>query len=57
MVSTQNPACHVNFQSVDYANWAAFAAANPTFRSAQGATPFIIADAAGSYNVTDIVLR
>jgi hypothetical protein len=57
LVSTQNPACHVNFQSVDYANWGAFTAANPTYRSAQGATPFVIADVAGSYNVTDIVLR
>ena len=57
LVSTQNPACHVNFQSVDYANWDAFAAINPSYRSAQGATPFIIADQAGSYTVTDIVLR
>lgn len=57
LVSTQNPACHVNFASVDYANWDAFAAANPSYRMGQGYTPFIIADVAGSYVVTDIVLK
>ena len=57
LVSTQNPVCKVNFNSVDYANWAAFAADNPTYRIGQGWTPFIIADVVGSYNVTDIVLR
>ena len=57
LVSTQNPACHVNYQSVDYANWTAFAAANPTLRTAPGYIPFIIADVAGSYIVTDIALR
>lgn len=57
LVSTQNPACHVNFKSVDYANWTTFASSNPTFKTASGYIPFIIADAAGSYNVTDIVLR
>jgi hypothetical protein len=34
----------VNFHGVEYANWAAFATANPTFRIAKS-TPFIIADA------------
>ena len=57
LVSTQNPACHVNFNGVDYANWDAFAAAFPSARTNPGGTPFIIADVAGSYNVTDIVLR
>ena len=57
LVSTQNPACHVNFASTDYANWDTFAAANPTYSTGQGWTPFIIADVAGSYNVTNIVLR
>lgn len=57
LVSTQNPACHVNFNNVDYANWDAFAAAFPSARTNPGGTPFIIADQAGSYNVTDIVLR
>lgn len=56
-VSTQNPACHVNFQSVDYANWGAFAAANPTYKTGQGYIPFIIADTAGSFAIDSIVLR
>jgi hypothetical protein len=64
LVSTQNPACHVNFLGVDYANWDAFAAANPTFATARANTPFIIADAeaapgataGGLYVVTDIFL-
>jgi hypothetical protein len=61
LVSTQNPACHVNFHGVDYANWAAFANANPTFRIAKS-TPFIIADAVppsqltATYVVTEVFL-
>jgi hypothetical protein len=58
LVSTQNPACHVNFHGTDYANWATFASANPTYKMALGYVPFIIADGtAGTYVVTDIVLR
>lgn len=57
LVTTQSGTCHVNFQSVDYANWASFAAANPTYRMAPGAIPFIIADAPGNYSVDSIVLR
>lgn len=62
LVSTQNPACHVNFHGVDYANWTTFANANPTFRIAKN-IPFIIADAvppgfaSGTFVVTDIVLN
>lgn len=56
LVSTQNPACAVNFNG-DYANWDAFAAANPTYKTNSGGTPFIIADQPGTYFVTDIVLR
>src|ERR1044071_6401108 len=44
-VSTQNPNCHVFFHGVDYANWTTFAFQNPTFRTAKGYLPFIIADA------------
>ncbi|HYT13276.1 MAG TPA: hypothetical protein VEL12_10855 [Candidatus Nitrosopolaris sp.] len=56
-VSTSSSACHVNFLSVDYPNWAALAAAMPTARVAQGHFPFIIADgSAGSYDVSGIVL-
>jgi hypothetical protein len=60
-VSTQNPACHVNFHGVDYANWATFANAHPTFTVAKGWIPFIIADAvppsqlSATYVVTDVV--
>ena len=62
LVSTQNPACHVNFHGVDYANWATFASANPTFRIAKN-IPFIIADAvppshaSATFVATDIVLN
>jgi hypothetical protein len=56
-VSTDLPNCMVNFNSVDYANWDAFASANPTFRIAPGQIPFIIADEPGSYTVSNIDLR
>ncbi len=58
VVSTEVLTCHVNFDGHDYANWDAFAAANPTYRTTPGAIPFIIADGtAGTYVVTDIVLK
>jgi hypothetical protein len=57
LVSTQSATCAVNFQSVDYANWSTFAAANPTYRIAPGFIPFIIVDTAGNYAVDHIVLR
>ena len=44
LVGTQNPSCHVNFHGTDYANWATFASANPTYKMASGYVPFIIAD-------------
>jgi hypothetical protein len=56
-VSTDLANCHVNFNSVDYANWDTFAAANPTYRIAPGQIPFIIADEPGSYAVNSIDLR
>jgi hypothetical protein len=57
-VSTSSSTCHVNFMGVDYANWDAFATANPTYRMAPGAIPFIIADGtAGTYIVSSIDLR
>jgi hypothetical protein len=57
-VSTSSSVCHVNFMGADYANWAAFADANPTYRIAPGAIPFIIADGSiGSYAVESIDLR
>jgi len=57
VVSTQSATCAVNFQSVDYANWATFASAHPTYRIAPGSIPFVIADTAGHYAVDHIVLR
>lgn len=56
-VSTDLPNCMVNFNSVDYANWDAFASSNPGFRIAPGKIPFIIADQPGSYAVSNIDLR
>jgi hypothetical protein len=56
-VSTDNPACAVYLGTAVYANWDALAAANPTYRSAQGAIPFIIADAPGHYVIDGITLR
>ena len=43
-VSTENEACHVQYKDGYYANWDAFAAANPTLITTPGAIPFIIAD-------------
>jgi hypothetical protein len=60
LVSTQNPACHVNFHGTNYTNWTTFAQTNPTFRVAKGWIPFIIADAvppaqtSATYVVTDV---
>jgi hypothetical protein len=42
-VSTTVATCPVNFMGVDYANWDAFAAANPTYTIAS-ALPFVISD-------------
>lgn len=42
-VSTATSTCPVNFQSVDYTNWAAFAAANPSY-TISAALPFVISD-------------
>ncbi len=47
VVSTELSTCHVNYLGVDYANWDAFAAANPTFRIANGTLAFVIADQPG----------
>jgi hypothetical protein len=42
-VTTTSSTCAVNFQGVDYANWDAFAAANPTYTIGH-AVPFVITD-------------
>jgi hypothetical protein len=46
-VSTELLSCRVNFKGTDYANWDAFAAANPTLRIANGTLAFVIADQPG----------
>jgi hypothetical protein len=57
-VSTDSSTCAVNAGTESFLNWAAFAAAHPTYRIAPGWHPFIIADGTpGSYVVSDIVLR
>jgi hypothetical protein len=56
-VSTNSTTCGVNFQSVEYPNWATFAGDFPAYRIAAGAIPFIIADgAAGNYAINSIQL-
>ena len=40
-----------------FGNWAAFAAADPTYRIRAGGIPFIISDQPGTYIVSNIVLR
>jgi hypothetical protein len=57
VVSTNNAACTVYFGPDAYANWDALTAAHPTWRLAPGSSPFVIADVAGSYAVTDVSLR
>jgi hypothetical protein len=42
-VSTASVSCAVNFASIDYLNWAAFAAANPTY-TIGNSLPFVITD-------------
>ena len=42
-VSTTSSACAVNFAGVDYTNWDAFAAVNPTYQIGN-AVPFVITD-------------
>jgi hypothetical protein len=57
-VSTASATCAVNAGPESFANWAAFAAAHPTYRVAPGWHPFIIADGtAGTYIVSNIDLR
>jgi hypothetical protein len=59
VVSTDSANCQVFFNNeiTGYANWAAFAAAHPTWRIAPGGIPFIISDQPGNYVVNNIVLR
>jgi len=57
LVSTTNPSCKVYYGSGVYANWAAFAQQNPTYKIGSN-IPFIIADgSAGHYVLTGIDLH
>lgn len=57
LVSTEAGNCLVYFGTDVYANWDAFAAANPTYKVASGYLAFIIADVEGSYAVDHIYLN
>ena len=48
--------CSVGYGSTVYANWDAFATANPTYRIASDALTFIIVDQPGLFEVTDVRL-
>ena len=48
--------CPVAYGSTVYANWAAFAAANPTFKLSTDTVPFVIADQPFSGTVTNVQL-
>ncbi|HEU4918107.1 MAG TPA: hypothetical protein VFT20_00105 [Candidatus Limnocylindrales bacterium] len=56
-VSTTSPTCAVFFGSEAFPNWAAFAAAHPTYRIPPASIPFVIADQPGTYVITGIDLR
>jgi hypothetical protein len=56
MSGTVDLSCPVFFGSTLYANWAAFAAANPTYRIATDAVPFVIADQPFRGTVSDVQL-
>jgi hypothetical protein len=58
VVSTELSTCPVFLNAGgSWANWDAFAEANPTYRIANVARAFVIADQEGTYNVSNIVLR
>lgn len=57
LVSTDSATCVVYAGIEVFTNWAAFAAAHPTYRIAPGSIPFMISDVPGTYVVSDFVLR
>ena len=59
LVSTDSANCKVflNFSSESFDNWADLASTHPRWRIAKRAIPFIIADQAGTYMVSNIDLR
>lgn len=56
-VGTTESTCPVFFGPNEYTNWAAFAAANPTYTMA-GAIPFVISDVVtgGAIDISDVVV-
>ena len=58
VVSTSLANCPVFLNNgPSFGNWAAFVAADPTYRISAGGIPFIISDQPGTYVVSNIVLR
>jgi hypothetical protein len=49
--------CLVSYGSGTYANWAAFAAANPAYRIASDRVAFVIVDQPGEFTITNVELR
>lgn len=48
--------CLVWYNNVSYENWAAFVAANPTYRIATDALAFVIVDQEGEFTITNVQL-
>jgi hypothetical protein len=57
IVSTELSNCQVTYLGVTYANWDAFALANPTFRIANGTLAFVIADQPGHVVIYSVTMR
>ena len=58
LVSTANPDCAVSLNAGGtYANWDAFATAHPSWRTAVGQQPFVIADWTAHVSLTGIDLN
>jgi hypothetical protein len=55
LVSTESATCKVYYTTEVFANWDAFVAAHPTYRVI--GFPFIIADQAGRYVITNIDVK
>jgi hypothetical protein len=57
-VSTESQNCPVFINTGgQYANWDAMVQDNPTWRMGSGKVPFVISDQAGTYTVSEVVLR
>ena len=56
-VSTGNASCLVSYGATTYSSWAAFVAANPTYRVGSDRVAFVIADQPGNFTITNVELR